>query len=57
MKKIIIGFFAILRIVILVMGYRVYYVFSFNKQLEKISLDDYDGRGAVKLRDDNFPDY
>ena len=57
MKKIIIGFFAILGIVILVMGYRVYYVFSFNKQLEKISLDDYDGRGAVKLRDDNFPDY
>ena len=57
MKKTIFGILAVFGIVVLVLVYRVYYVFSFNKQLEKISFDDYDGRGAVKLIDDNFPDY
>ena len=39
MKKTIFGILAVFGIVVVVLVYRVYYVFSFNKQLEKISFD------------------
>jgi hypothetical protein len=57
MKKIIIGFLAVFGIVVFVLGYKVYYAFSFFRQAKSMSNSDLEGRAAIKLNDDNFPDY
>ena len=57
MKKIIIGILAVFGIVVLVLGYKVYCAFSFFRQAKSMSNSDLEGRAAIKLNDDNFPDY
>ena len=56
-KKIIISIFAVLFIVLLFVGYRIYSFYSLYKQLESLPDSDYKGRFLAKNNDDNFPDY
>ena len=56
MKKTIIVTLAVLGIIVLFLGYRIYYVVNFFSQVGALSSNlDYDGRGSVKANDDNFP--
>ncbi len=58
MKKIILTILAIVGIVFVFVGYRVYVAFSFFSQTKELSKSmEYEGRGVAKSDDNNFPEY
>ena len=56
-KKIIISILAVLFIILVSVGYRIYSFYSLYKELENLPDSDYQGRIFAKNKDDNFPDY
>lgn len=56
MKKVIISILAVIGVIFLFLGYRVFIALSFFKQSKSMNLDNY-GRMMIKDDDNNFPDY